>query len=154
MEWILNSEEDTLKLGRQLALASECRGLFYLEGSLGSGKTTLSRGILRGFKYEGKVPSPTWTLVEPYELDSGCVYHFDLYRLGAPEELDLLGAREYFSSRSLCLVEWPDKGEGSLPDADLRIRMDWRPEGRHVSITPVSQHGHAVCSRLQAHYVA
>lgn len=150
MEWMLNSEEETLTFGQQLAQASQCHGLFFLEGDLGAGKTTLSRGILRGFGHEGKVPSPTWTLVEPYELDCGWVYHFDLYRLGEPEELDLLGVREYFGPRSLCLVEWPDKGKGCLPDADLCIRIAWQPEGRNITLIPHSQHGHTVCDRLQA----
>ncbi len=134
--------------GRQLAEASQGWGVFYLEGDLGAGKTTLSRGILRGFGHEGAVKSPTYTLVEPYEMEKYSVYHFDLYRLGDPEELDFLGVREYFGTHALCLVEWPVRGKGFLPSADVIIRISHCPESRIVEVEAVSEHGQAVCKSL------
>ncbi len=134
--------------GRRIAEASKGWGIIYLEGDLGAGKTTLSRGILRGFGHEGAVKSPTYTLVEPYEMEDSNVYHFDLYRLGDPEELDFLGVREYFGPHALCLVEWPVRGKGFLPAADIEIRISYQPESRVVWVEPLSEHGQTICSNL------
>ncbi len=134
--------------GSQLAKASQGWGIFYLEGDLGAGKTTLSRGVLRGLGHTGSVKSPTYTLVEPYEMEHCSVYHFDLYRLGDPEELDFLGVREYFGSHALCLVEWPVRGKGFLPPADIIIRMTHCPDSRIVELEARSEHGRAVIREL------
>ena len=144
----LNGEEAMVAFGRRLAEASQGWGVFYLEGNLGAGKTTLSRGILRGFGHEGAVKSPTYTLVEPYEMGHQSVYHFDLYRLGDPEELDFLGVREYFGPHSLCLVEWPVRGKGFLPPADITIRISYRPDSRVVEVESASKHGQTICHNL------
>ena len=134
--------------GRRLAEASQGWGVFYLEGDLGAGKTTLSRGIVRGFGHEGAVKSPTYTLVEPYELGDRNIYHFDLYRLGTPEELDFLGVREYFGPHALCLVEWPIRGKGFLPGADIIIRIAYHPDSRVIEVEPISEHGQTVYHHL------
>ncbi len=134
--------------GHQLAQASQGWGVFYLEGDLGAGKTTLSRGVLRGLGHTGSVKSPTYTLVEPYEMEHCSVYHFDLYRLGDPEELDFLGVREYFGPHALCLVEWPIRGKGFLPPADIIIRMTHCPDSRIVELEALSEHGCAVIREL------
>ncbi len=122
--------------GRSLAgfLAAPC--VIYLEGDLGTGKTTLVRGILRGLGHAGSVRSPTYTLVEPYDIAGMRLYHLDLYRLGDPEELEYLGMRDLLEASSVLLVEWPERGAGALPPPDLVIHIAHASAARDLVLDP------------------
>ena len=125
-ELLSDSAEATEKYAQQLA--SLCIGqtlTIYLSGELGAGKTTFSRGFLRGLGYEGNVKSPTYTVVEPYEINGARLYHFDFYRLSSFEELETIGIRDYFSEEAICLVEWPERAQGGALAADICIDLSY-----------------------------
>ena len=160
----LKDEAETERFGRLLALAtsdlpatvtgaeSQPRGTIggriYLRGDLGAGKTTLTRGLMRGYGYTGAVKSPTYTLVEPYEFSRYNIYHFDLYRLSDPDEVEFLGVSEYFNSQNLCLIEWPENGGSRLPKADLLISLAIENQGRRLSWQTSSERGQQIGERL------
>lgn len=142
--WFIENESAMVALGELLgrALATIPSGFtVFLTGDLGAGKTTLARGILRAFGHQGAVKSPTYTLVEAYELPSRTLYHFDLYRLGNPEELEYMGIRDYFHEMSIALVEWPARGEGCLPQPDWQITVSVSGQGRNLVLTACSALG-------------
>ena len=130
-----------VELGGQLAAALSPGSVVFLEGDLGMGKTTLARGVIQGFGHRGAVKSPTYTLVEPYTFEGLMLYHFDLYRLGDPEELEYMGIRDYFAADTISLVEWPGRGEGYLPLADLRLAIELSGEGRRISFEAGTDRG-------------
>lgn len=138
-------------LGARLAQASAEGGLLvHLHGDLGAGKTTLVRGFLRGLGHTGSVRSPTYTLVEPYEFPQRQVYHLDLYRLGDAEELEWIGLRDLLDGSSVALIEWPERGRGVLPPADLEIYIEYRDCAREVTVTGLSPAGERVAQQLDA----
>jgi tRNA threonylcarbamoyladenosine biosynthesis protein TsaE len=144
----LADEQAMSDFGARIARITEGHGLIFLEGNLGMGKTTLSRGIIRGLGHVGAVKSPTFTLVEPYEIGDIRAFHFDLYRLVDPEELEFLGIRDYFEDDALCLIEWPDKGAGFLPKPDLTITISPQDSGRSLKILSQGSRGEAWCAAL------
>ena len=137
----LADEQAMSDFGARIARITQGHGLIFLEGNLGMGKTTLSRGIIRGLGHVGAVKSPTFTLVEPYEIGDVRAFHFDLYRLVDPEELEFLGIRDYFEGDALCLIEWPQRGAGVLPKADLDITISPRAGGRSLLLRSHSAKG-------------
>ena len=122
------------RLAQALAADWSAGWVVHLHGDLGTGKTTLVRGILRGLGHEGSVKSPTYTLIEPYEPGGRAVYHLDLYRLGDPEELEYLGLRDLLGGEGLVLVEWPERAGTALPPADLEVRISYAGDGRDLDI--------------------
>ncbi len=129
------------ELGEILGRECPAGTLIYLQGDLGAGKTTLVRGFLKGRGYIGRVKSPTYTLLEPYSTRRSPVYHFDLYRLKSPEELEGIGFRDYLDGVGICLIEWPEKAATLLPDPDLHIRIAFAEPGRTLTLVPYTQSG-------------
>ena len=144
----LPDEASTLAWGARLARRFEPPFRVHLVGELGAGKTTLSRGILRGLGHEGSVKSPTYTLVEPYRLGELDLFHFDLYRVSDPEELAYIGIEDYFTAPALVLVEWPDRGVDWLPPPDLRCQLTVSGNGRQLCLEPTSGKGAVLCRQL------
>ena len=145
----LPAESDTLAMGAALATGLEPGLVIYLSGELGAGKTTLARGILRGLGYDGRVKSPSFALVELYELSRLYLYHFDFYRFTDPRELGEDGFRELFSPASVCLVEWPEKAAGVVPAADIRITLRVAGTGRALEIDADTEAGRRCLEKLK-----
>ncbi|AIN47506.1 tRNA (adenosine(37)-N6)-threonylcarbamoyltransferase complex ATPase subunit type 1 TsaE [Candidatus Palibaumannia cicadellinicola] len=151
----LPDEMATVALGATLAVACQQACVIYLYGDIGAGKTTLCRGFLRALGYVGNVKSPTYTLIEPYVLARWTVYHFDLYRLANTEELELIGIRDYLDHCALCLIEWPQHGEGILPTMDLSLTLKSQGIIRRAELQTYNANGEhllAALSLLQEPY--
>ena len=151
MRLFLENEAMTLETA---CLMSQCLSpglMIYLEGGLGAGKTTFCRGLIRGLGHDQAVKSPTFTVVEPYQLSGIDIYHCDLYRLSDPEELDYMGFEDYVHNRSICLVEWPDKGKGVLssPDVVLSVTAE-KGEQRLLDVISRSAAGEEVLNQFAA----
>ncbi|MBL6985797.1 MAG: tRNA (adenosine(37)-N6)-threonylcarbamoyltransferase complex ATPase subunit type 1 TsaE [Methylobacter sp.] len=134
MKTYLEDTEATEQFGAKLWAELPPKCLIFLHGELGAGKTTLVRGFLRAAGYTGAVKSPTYTLVEEYTIGERKIFHFDLYRVSDPEELEWIGIRDYFDQDCVCFIEWPAMGKGFLPDPDLVITLVEDGFGRSVVI--------------------
>ena len=149
----LVDEQATVAFGNAMAGAVKSnlkKGIIvYLNGDLGAGKTTLTRGFVQGMGHKGNVKSPTYTLVEPYELPPWHVYHFDLYRLSDPEELEFMGIRDYFASHCNCFIEWPEKGSGLLANPDVIINIEYLDEHRLLEIEAYTDTGNSLIQILK-----
>ncbi len=156
LKYFLADEQATIALGNALAEIVKPQGqgiIVYLQGELGAGKTTLTRGFVQGLGHQGKVKSPTYTLVEPYELTPWQVYHFDLYRLADPEELEFMGIRDYFNANCCCFIEWPEKGLGLLAKADFTVNIAYSGSQRAVTLVAETTWGDSILSQLEHHYL-
>jgi tRNA threonylcarbamoyladenosine biosynthesis protein TsaE len=139
----------TERLGAVLATALQDGLVIFLLGDLGAGKTSLVRGVLRELGYQGAVKSPTYTLLEEYTVAGKDIIHFDLYRLSDPEELDLIGIRDYFNGKACCFIEWPQRGQGFLPNEDLQIQISLDGDGRLARLSSSSESGRKVLKSIQ-----
>ncbi len=153
LAYLLADETDTIAMGTAISKVVKDhlkKGVVvFLNGDLGAGKTTLTRGFVRGMGHKGNVKSPTYTLVEPYELGDWNVYHFDLYRLSDPEELEYMGIRDYFEDNCCCFIEWPEKGGGLLAKADVTINIAYNAEQRNIDLIAQTDVGEALLKALE-----
>jgi tRNA threonylcarbamoyladenosine biosynthesis protein TsaE len=145
----LADETATAAVAQAFERTRDGKAVVYLQGELGAGKSTLARAWLRASGVEGAIRSPTYTLVEPYALaDGGNALHLDLYRIGAPGELEFLALDT--DDAELWLVEWPERGLGALPPPDLILSLAIAGQGRSLEIVPGSRAGKAWQARLLA----
>lgn len=131
---LIRSEQEMRDFGARLIAVCKHGGVITLSGELGTGKTTLVRGALQARGVSQNVRSPTYTLVEYYPFEDLAIAHFDLYRLGDPEELEYLGYRDYLNPQTLCLIEWPQRASGYLQAVDLAFELDYDPQGRRLQV--------------------
>jgi tRNA threonylcarbamoyladenosine biosynthesis protein TsaE len=148
----LPDESATLRLGAALAAGIAPGRTLFLQGELGTGKTTLVRGLLRALGHPGRVKSPTYPLVELYSLSRLHLYHFDFYRFKDPTEWRDSGFRDYFNAQSACVVEWPERAGGLLAPADLAVRLELSGTGRRAWLSAPTPAGAAWLAQVRERY--
>jgi tRNA threonylcarbamoyladenosine biosynthesis protein TsaE len=154
----LPDDAATHSVGENLAQLAQAPLRIYLSGPLGAGKTALVRAFLRALGVQGAIKSPSYALVEPYNFSNYSVYHFDFYRFFDQNEWQESGFRDYFEENAICLVEWPEKAGGLLPQADLEIKLNYqlddKPEaspetaGRRIEVIALSPRGQVLTEQL------
>lgn len=154
LQGFLADEAASLQLGTQLASCLPSKMQIQLLGDLGAGKTTLTRGLLRGLGHAGRVKSPTYTLVESYSLASHQLHHFDLYRFSDPQEWLDAGFDEFLNSNAVCIIEWPDKASACLPPADLILELSHHDDGRKYQLTALNETGKQCLTCLKTRLAA
>ncbi len=137
----------TLALGAAVAARCAPGTRIHLDGELGAGKTTFARGFLQALGHKDKVRSPTYTLVESYQTAGGPVFHFDLYRLKSPDELEAMGFRDYFDGSGICLVEWANRAESLLGTPDMHVLIQPQGAGRTFDLVAHTARGRAALPR-------
>lgn len=146
-----DSAASTESIAQRLAQCCKVQSslVIHLMGELGAGKTTFCRGFIHGLGHQGKVKSPTYTVVEPYQLAGRDVYHFDLYRVNSYDELEAIGIRDYFNEQSLCLVEWPERAEGELSNPDLNVSLQYLDGERTLLLQSLTVEGESILHCFQ-----
>lgn len=147
--YTVSSEQDLASISQALAtiLPQQCH--IHLCGNLGAGKTTLTRYLLQAMGHKGAVKSPTYTLVETYLLDSKRIYHFDLYRINDPEELNFIGIEDFLSDQAIWLIEWADRAQALLPHPDIMLSLTVTSHtSRDLQLTARSEAGHGILAAL------
>jgi tRNA threonylcarbamoyladenosine biosynthesis protein TsaE len=152
LKTILPDENATLALGSALSRGLEPGTVVFLHGDLGAGKTTLVRGALRGLGHAGAVKSPTYTLVEVYEVSRLHLHHFDFYRFQDPREWNEAGFRDTFDGRTVSLIEWPEKARGRLPPPDVEITLQIQDSGRLAILTASTPAGMRCLDAARLHF--
>ncbi len=145
------NENDMLATAEKIGKTARDGGILFLRGMLGAGKTTFCRGVLAGMGYNGRVKSPSYTLIEPYTIDKQKVFHIDLYRITHSEELELMGLRDCFDYNNFCLVEWPEHSYGWLPQPDMELNIMITPPYRRLYYKSYNAKGQRLCQCFSAH---
>ena len=146
---LIKDEVAMRQLGADLIAVCESGGVIALRGNLGTGKTTLVRGALESLGVTSGIRSPTYTLIEYYELAPLCIAHLDLYRLADGEELEYLGYRDYLNPKTICFIEWPERAEAYLSNIGLEIYINYDVDGRQLEFKPANDWGSRVASAIK-----
>lgn len=148
LDLALPEERATEALARDLAAVLPVALTVYLQGDLGAGKTTFVRAVLRALGHSGAVNSPTYTLVEPYEIDGRRIAHMDLYRLADPEELEFIGIRDLAEPPVVLFIEWPERGRGMLPEPSLLVDLAHEGAGRRARLRALDDSARTLLEKL------
>ena len=152
LKYFLHDEMATKDFGEKLAVACAQPCTLYFKGELGAGKSTLIRAYFRALGVVGAIKSPTFTLVESYEVNQQALYHLDLYRIEDPQELDCLGVEEFLDADAICCIEWPERGRGRLSEPDVLFELHHSENGRQLELTAKSRTGERILTAVQKNF--
>lgn len=148
--YFFNTAKTLAQFGANWAPSLKSGAVLFLEGPLGAGKTTFVRGLLHGLGWQNKVKSPSFALMESYDIGGLSIFHFDFYRIEGGEGVDHLGLEDCFFPGSICLIEWPEKGPAWLPVPDVSCQLDFHLSGRKMAMSPYTEHGRKAVGPLLA----